>query len=1149
MAISELEKKRKLNEINKFLSPDSGYNLFGGSERTTQKDFDTIRGVLDNASEYGIDENIQASLFGSGNILNDKLNAYNAGDTDYFGEDFLRSYNQSILGGIGSVPDWFIDSGNKIQRDLNKYAGTNFEVYDEDKNPSNISGKLQDLAFDYAGIGYGDIDKRALPSNFSARAGGAAATVTPYMFGLNAAIARGGSPIQSLNAPVAPSGVFSSTARPEAVRQLTQPLRSYMATSPITATAAELAGTVGYSLGVPYMEDTLADPNAGTAEKIFASVFPLITTGGAGVGPELTKATGRFAAGTVKNLVSSGGPAVNLANRTFQGLKGIFNKEGFIKGFKDAGNEAALTSPKNIENAYQKASTDLVSYLGRTKDSIELFLKSNPKFMKTFGITAEQVGVFKEEAAAKMLIQAMRESGENPVEIGKRVNAFNKRFYNSKKPEEQADMIGSLAAIATQQGDDVASQSPVVLAMTNWESKNNESFLKRFSDMQRTREGNLNTRIKEILQGSDAEYTGMTYADALSQASKEESERITGFTTKHITDHFNSLQKNFNLTNDEAATRTTQLIRELFSDVKVQEKALWNETKNNFDAETFAPFKSLEESVITLKSENPSDTFYNTSLKKPIETILKKLKDGKPVTYKEAYNLKKDIDLKITSELAVPPNLKDQNKIVELFNLRKVVNDDIGNGFDFAKTASAQTRSKHDLFTRKNAVYDIVAQTNRSTAKMEESTLTEVLLEGGVAKYEGTPYALNEVQDVIKKSVKLTNKDTEKQKEIIQKSNDNIQFMLGTMVDDIFDSSTGAFAPERIVNWINSNQKTINKFPKFEEFINTYRNNIGALKADLDNNVFNLNTLEKDPFTNKLKLIARPKSENVNYFQQIINSDNPSVVLEKVLLDEEFGPSQLINIYNNTKAVANQLKSDKSYGPVNKAVDGFKTELVEAISRIGYSQNKVPDGDGNLTNNFSNILNRRYGQSETLSKALQDLGIFTKKELQNLDNVLNLYNKDLGALENPELFRALKDVDSTNGMIDTFVRVAAANISTFFSAGTGAGLVIAGRFSRIGQSMLRNLKNEDIKLVIEDALLDSIKFEKLLKIGNELSKSPSEILSPSNIASAYTKMRTFLLPYGVKLSYRDFESEWTNMIKEERIEQGLRDTAKLTALP
>ena len=60
-----------------------------------------------------------------------------------------------------------------------------------------------------------------------------------------------------------------------------------------------------------------------------------------------------------------------------------------------------------------------------------------------------------------------------------------------------------------------------------------------------------------------------------------------------------------------------------------------------------------------------------------------------------------------------------------------------------------------------------------------------------------------------------------------------------------------------------------------------------------------------------------------------------------------------------------------------------------------------------------------------------------------------------------------------------------------------------------------------------------LKFEKLLKIGNELSKPPSEILSPSNIASAYTKMRTFLLPYGVKLSYRDFESEWTNMIKEE----------------
>ena len=41
--------------------------------------------------------------------------------------------------------------------------------------------------------------------------------------------------------------------------------------------------------------------------------------------------------------------------------------------------------------------------------------------------------------------------------------------------------------------------------------------------------------------------------------------------------------------------------------------------------------------------------------------------------------------------------------------------------------------------------------------------------------------------------------------------------MLGTMVDDIFDSKTGAFVPSEIVNWINSNQKTINKFPKFED--------------------------------------------------------------------------------------------------------------------------------------------------------------------------------------------------------------------------------------------------------------------------------------------------------------------------------------------
>ena len=142
------------------------------------------------------------------------------------------------------------------------------------------------------------------------------------------------------------------------------------------------------------------------------------------------------------------------------------------------------------------------------------------------------------------------------------------------------------------------------------------------------------------------------------------------------------------------------------------------------------------------------------------------------------------------------------------------------------------------------------------------------------------------------------------------------------------------------------------------------------------------------------------------------------------------------------------------------------------------------------------------------------------------------------------MFRALKEIDPTNGMIDTFVRVAAANFSTNFSTGAGAGLVIAGRFTKLATAMLQNLKNEQIKRIIEDALLDSKKMERLLTIGQNLNKDVGDLSTPKNKAEAYTKFRSYLLTYGVELTYPEFETAWEDMTFEEKINQGRLDALK-----
>ena len=126
------------------------------------------------------------------------------------------------------------------------------------------------------------------------------------------------------------------------------------------------------------------------------------------------------------------------------------------------------------------------------------------------------------------------------------------------------------------------------------------------------------------------------------------------------------------------------------------------------------------------------------------------------------------------------------------------------------------------------------------------------------------------------------------------------------MVDDVFEPGTGTFNPNSITQWINQNQKIINQYPKFKELINKYKNNVGELTKLLNDNAFELNTVSRDPFTGEIKITSRPQTQEVNYFAQIINSENPSVVLERVLLDQKNGASQLMNIINNTKKFPNK---------------------------------------------------------------------------------------------------------------------------------------------------------------------------------------------------------------------------------------------------
>jgi len=1154
MALSETDKKRKLGQIYKYLDMEpnidgsygGGYDIYNQDEKTTLNDYNNIVGILDSADDLGIDEDTQEALFGIGNTLNQRM------DNQQLNMQGLRSFNQRLMDQVGGVLDFGQSAPNLIQRDLNKIFNTDY--FDLDDQGAPLSGRLKDFAFDKAGIGYGNVDERTLPTNFSSRVGEFGADVVPYAFAFNRFIMNPTNPFAKplpTSSGYKPPVAFRNSNRnvtqgkDSYLTSITEPMRRYTAMNPKTAMATEATAGLGYAGGMALREDALENPNIANPETVpdyitrsFVETLPLATTLITGVAPELTK---QGVTGITRSLQRSLGTGdAGLIGRTIRGLSNAIQGEGgffqeFGKGFSGKSMGSNFAEP-DIVGSKQKFVGGVMGYLKNTSQNIALHLRSNSKLKGISGKTDDEIQALAEEYAYKQLERALLIAKEDPAELLKNIKASNERIAKLSSSEIDNE-IGQLSFIASQKGDVPETQSPTLMALTNYEAKNNEAFLKRFAQNQATREANMNQRIQDILGNSEAEFTGMSYAEAVQQAVKEESENISKTIDDFVTASFNTMKDEFNLSDKEASTRTTQLVRQIYNDVKSQESALWKATESNFKVTTKQPFKALEEAKNQAINSNPADTLYNNSLRKPINTIINKLNEGKTITYQESFNLKKLIDAEISKELQKGPDLF-QPRLNELYDLRVALNEDIGKGFAFAKEAVAQTKGKHDAFTRNETIYNIVNKTSRNTFQQEESQLAEILLEQGVAKFEKTPFSLNQLQEGLKTAIPLTGKNLKQQQALIDKSEQGVQGMLSLMVDDVFDPGTGTFNPTAITQWISQNQKTINKYPEFKKLIDNYKNDVGTLARLLQENAFGLNTVSKDPFTNEIVISSRPNTKEVNYFGQIINSENPSVVLEKVLLDQENGASQLMNIINNTKKFKNS----------DEAIKGLKSSIVEAISRMGFETTDKAPGVL-VSSNFSSLMNKPHGANKTLRETLQKSGLFSKQELDSLDTALKVYDQDLGALNNPDLFRALKEIDPTNGMIDTFVRVAAANFSTNFSTGAGAGLVIAGRFTKLATAMLQNLKNEQIKRIIEDALLDSKKMERLLTIGQNLNTDVSGLSTPRNKAEAFNKFKSYLLTYGVELTYPEFEKSWEEMTAEEKFNKSILDARNVPIIP
>ena len=523
MALSDIERKKKLGQVYKYLQlePDGNYNVFNQDEKTTLNDYNNLVGILDDADELGLDEGMQEALYGMGETLNQRI------DNQQLNLKGLRSFNQRLLDQVGGVLDFVADVPYKIGRDLNS-LGADFNVPEQGPN---VSGKIKDFVFDKTGIGYGDVDERTLPTNFASRVGEYSADVVPYAFAFNRLIMNPANPFGKPLPTTAPlmnpkfgptipgsapvSGMQTYKATPNNFDTILASMRRYPATRPIGAPLMEAGGATGYATGMALRDDIIEDEDASFVKRAFAETLPLTFNLFGGVIPETARAVGGGINRTLQRSLGTGD--TGLIGRVVRGVTNAMQSEknpftAFGQGFTGKSMESRFAEP-DIVGAKQKFVGGVMGYLKNTSQNIALHLRSNSKLKGISNKTDEEIQALAEEYAYKQLERALLVAKENPEEVLKNIKASNERLAKLSAGEID-DEIGQLSFIASQRGDVPESQSPTLMALTNYEAKNNEAFLKRFAEMQAHREANMNARIENILGGQDVEFAGMTYSEA-----------------------------------------------------------------------------------------------------------------------------------------------------------------------------------------------------------------------------------------------------------------------------------------------------------------------------------------------------------------------------------------------------------------------------------------------------------------------------------------------------------------------------------------------------------------------------------------------------------------------------------------------------------
>jgi hypothetical protein len=1119
--------------INTIYGNKDTANFFNKDLRDTTATINALQGFVGNQN---VPVEIQEAATGTLNVLNQRRNVLSENKDDNALNRGLKTVNQNIFGAAGTGIDAIVNTVMP-SRD------------------SNVRGGILD-ATEKLGMTYGDVDERALPTTYANRTGQVVAETLPFMFGGAAAINALARPITALPSAFGGSTIYQQ-GRNVAGRTVDD-IASFIGRNPARALTGEAASLAGYSAAVPYSLDVLEDEDASTVKKLAAVPLPLITGAAAPLATEAGRGTVKGAYNLTKKVGDNTlGRAIDGIRNVFYGRQNIDPTTGkvpdsiklFFEGAKGNFNYetdkvtsgVSTTIENNIIKPIVGFYDDTVNYLKTSetyKNKKFLELSKNNKYIEKQkklaeeGKNQEEINLIirkdiEEEVALEQAQAAERVAASN---LAKAIKAGNgdpeKTLQNIAKYNADKDALDkdlgielsnpSIAAVA-------ADDDPVLMALTNYEMKTNEAFLKRTKTMVESYRENVQNRVNAL--GGNA--TPQQLAVVIQEARAETTDRIVKELQIKVSQQKERLMKNFNLDDEEASKRAGDILRTVYSDVKATEKRLWEGLKANYKTETTNPFTETRNSLLRMVEGDLENINLPNDIKKRILQIQKLNEEDGVINFGEVDKLRMNINGAIRS-LQNSNGEIDRNLLDNLIVLRSSFNEDIGNIFPFARNAAATTRTKHDIFTRNNNVYDMVSKNNRGVLQRNSAQSAESIFERN--QLDGVPYALPEFRQAFSEGSKLSGKSANEIRAVVQESELAMQTILVQMSRDVIDEN-GLFKPNRFYTWMKDNKNLVNEFPSLKTVLERYRNDITELEKDLNNNVFGQFQATKNLGTGVFTLTTNTEKALLG---QILDVDNPVPAIETMILNKETGSTQLMNIVKGVKALPK--------GQRKVAEEGLKTSIIEAIIRSSVkevTEDGVQSVAGKVVmrSNLTNALEETIG-NRTLYELLGDTGLYSSSELKNLKKTLKIYDKDLQSFTNPEMFRLMQDVDPTSGMIDTFARVAAANFSTNFSTGAGAGLVIAGRFTRLAQAMLKNLKSDKARELIQDALLDSRKMERLLRIEKDIN-SPE--LTKKGLANSYVKFKSLLGQYGAELSFNDYKTAWEEMEAQDRFDLSVED--------